>query len=354
MRAKRSSVRLRRLALIVLASVLLLAVLGIAGLRFALSRQQQIEGPRAVHESGYVPIGGRQQWIELRGWDRTNPVLLWVHGGPGFPVLSANYASFLPWERSFTIALWHQRGAGLTYAAASKDEPLTIDRMVDDGIEVAEYIRSRLGAERIVVVGHSWGSLIAARMVQRQPNLFVVYVGTGQFTNLERDGRDLFAAALERATRAGNTSAIHALEMVASLPPTDVHRMDVVRTWGKTEDVSDNPLLLYLAPLLAPGYPVRHAVSFARGLAQSRADLFEQELRVDMERDVPELARPAFLFQGRNDWQVSTPSALHYFKVLKAPRKEIVLFEGGHLVPMLQPDTFLKALVDKVRPLAVR
>jgi len=350
---ERRANRLRRWALIGAATVLIALLSAIAGLRFVLSNQQRLEGPQAVHESGYVPIGGRQQWIELRGWDRTNPVLLWVHGGPGLPVLSANYASFLPWERSFTVAHWHQRGAGLSYAAGPQGERLTIDRMVDDGIEVAKYVRSRLGVERIVVVGHSWGSLIAARMVQRQPNLFVAYVGTGQFTSLERDGRDLFAAALERATRAGNTSAIHALEMVASLPPTDVHRMDVVRTWGKTEDVSENPLLLYLAPLLAPGYPVRHTVSFARGLAKSRADLFEEELRVDMEHDVPELTRPAFLFQGRSDWQVSTPSALHYFELLKAPRKEIVLFDGGHLVPMLQSQTFLKALVDKVRPLAV-
>jgi len=351
---KRSAGRLRRWTLIGAAAVSITPLLAIAGLRLALSNQQRLDGPHAVHESGYVEIGGRQQWIELRGQERTNPVLLWVHGGPGFPVLSANYASFLPWERSFTIAHWHQRGAALTYAAAQEGGRLTIDRMVDDGIEVAAYVRSRVGAERIVVVGHSWGSLLAARMVQRQPNLFAAYVGTGQFTSLERDGRDLFAAALERATHAGNRSAIHALEMVASLPATDVHRMDVVRTWGKTEDVSDNPLLLYLAPLLAPGYPIRHTVSFARGLAKSRADLFEAELRVDMERDVPELATPAFLFQGRDDWQVSTPSALHYFAMLKAPAKEIVLFDGGHLVPMLQPETFLNALVDKVRPLALR
>ena len=349
-----SAGRLRRWMLMGAAAVLIAPLLAIAGLRFALSNQQRLEGPHAVHESGYVPIGGRQQWIELRGQDRTNPVLLWVHGGPGLPVLPASYASFLPWERSFTIAHWHQRGAGLSSTARHEGERLTIDRMVDDGIEVAEYARSRLGAERIVVVGHSWGSLLAARMVQRQPNHFAAYVGTGQFTSLERDGRDLFAAALERATRAGNTSAIRALETVASLPPTDVRRMDVVRTWGKTEDVSDNPLLLYVAPLLSPGYAIRHTVSFARGFAESRADLFDEALRVDIERDVPELTTPAFLFQGRDDWQVSTPSALHYFEMLKAPRKETVLFDGGHLVPMLQSDAFLKALVDKVRPLAVR
>jgi pimeloyl-ACP methyl ester carboxylesterase len=333
--------------------VVVLAALLITALRLLIANGMRIEGPAAIQESGYVSIGGQPQWIELRGWDRANPVLLWLHGGPGAPVISASYSSFYPWERQFTVAHWHQRGAGLTYAASNTPQRLTIETMVNDGIQVAEYVGSRLPDARIIVVGHSWGSVLAAWMVQRRPDLFAAYVGTGQFTSLEEDGRDLFAAATERAKRDSNNRALRALDAVAALPVTDPRRMDVVRKWGRTEDVSDNPLLVYVGLLLSPGYPVHRVFSFTAGFAKSRADLFDEELRVNMPRDVPELKVPAFLFQGRDDWQVSTPSALRYFDALKAPVKDVVMFDGGHMVAMLQSEAFLKALVEKVRPNAI-
>ena len=333
--------------------MVVLAALLITALRLRIANGMRIEGPAAIQESGYVSIGGQPQWIELRGWDRANPVLLWLHGGPGAPVISASYSSCYPWERQFTVVHWHQRGAGLTYAASNTPQRLTIETMVNDGIQVVEYVRSRLPDVRIIVVGHSWGSVLATRMVQRRPDLFAAYVGTGQFTSLEDDGRDLFAAAMERAKRDSNASALRALDAVAALPATDVRRMDVVRKWGRTEDVSDNLLLVYLGLLLSPGYPVHRVFSFTSGFAKSRADLFDEELRVNMLRDVPELKVPAFLFQGRDDWQVSTPSALRYFDALKAPVKDVVMFDGGHMVAMLQSEAFLKALAEKVRPNAI-
>jgi pimeloyl-ACP methyl ester carboxylesterase len=158
---------------------------------------------------------------------------------------------------------------------------------------------------------------------------------------------------MARARRDSNDTAIRALDAVAALPVSDVRRMDVVREWGRTEDISDNPLLVYLGLLLSPGYPVHRVFSVTRGFAKSRAELFEEELRVNAPHDVPELKVPAFLFQGRDDWQVSTASALRYFEVLKAPVKEVVVLDGGHMVAMLQSQAFLKALVEKVRPIAI-
>jgi pimeloyl-ACP methyl ester carboxylesterase len=332
---------------------LLLVGMGTVGLRALLAKQQALESSTAVHEAGYVQIGGVRQWIEIRGWDRTNPVILWLHGGPGAPVLPASYASFLPWEKTFTIVHWHQRGAGLTYAATPLNAPpLTIDRMAQDGIEVAEHVRSRLHKDKIILIGHSWGSVIGTRMVQRRSDLFAAYVGTGQSNSLEDDGRDLFAAAMERANASGDANAIESLTNVSSLPLTDVRRMDVVRKWGKTEDISDNPLLVLIAPLIFPGYPISKALSPGNAFEGSRRALFDEQQRVRVERDVPELATPAFLFQGKDDWQVSTPAAVRYFERLRAPRKDIVLFDGGHFVYVFHSDAFLSALTTRVRPLA--
>jgi len=332
---------------------LLLIGVGAAGLRALLAKQQLLESSTAVHEAGYVQIGGIPQWIEIRGWDRTNPVILWLHGGPGAPVLPASYASFLPWEKTFTLVHWHQRGAGLTSAGRPLDgPPLTISGMVEDGIAVAEHVRRSLQKDKIIVIGHSWGSVLGTRMVQRRPDLFAAYVGTGQFNSLEDDGRDLFAAAMSRAKASGNATAVESLAGVASLPVTDVHRMDIVRTWGKTEDISDNPLLVLIAPLISPGYPISKTLGLGKAFAGSRRALFDEERQVRVERDVPELATPAFLFQGKDDWQVSTPAAVRYFERLRAPRKDVVIFDGGHFVYVFHSDAFLSALTTRVGPLA--
>ena len=128
--------------------------------------------------------------------------------------------------------------------------------------------------------------------------------------------------------------------------------MDVVRKWGKTEDISDNPLLVLIAPLTSPGYPVSKALSLREAFEGSRRALFHEQQQVRVERDVPERATPAFLFQGKDDWQVSTPAAVRYFERLRAPSKEIVLFDGGHFVHVFHSDAFLNALTTKVRPLA--
>jgi len=111
-------------------------------------------------------------------------------------------------------------------------------------------------------------------------------------------------------------------------------------------------LLVLLVPLISPGYPVSKAFSLAAGFESSRRSLFAEELQVRLERDVLELQTPAFLFQGKDDWQVSTPAAVRYFERLRAPTKAIVLFEGGHFVHLFHSDAFLSALTTRVRLLA--
>ena len=105
-----------------------------------------------------------------------------------------------------------------------------------------------------------------------------------------------------------------------------------MRKWGKTEDISDNPLLVLIAPLISPGYPISKALSPGNAFEGSRRALFDEQQRVRVERDVPELATPAFFLQGKDDWQVSTTAVVRYFERLRAPRKDIVLFDGGHFV----------------------
>jgi pimeloyl-ACP methyl ester carboxylesterase len=131
----------------------------------------------------FAPLDGIDQWISIRGDDRANPVLLVVHGGPG-EVQWPQAEIYRPWEKSFTVVQWDQRGAGHTFGRyGTKTPDVTLDRISKDGVELAEYLCRDLGKKQIIVLGHSWGSIVATRMVQMRPELFAAYVGTGQVTS---------------------------------------------------------------------------------------------------------------------------------------------------------------------------
>src|SRR5688572_27864119 len=136
-----------------------------------------------VDEASFVPLGGIEQWVTIRGDDRDNPVLLHVHGGPGI-AFSAFTAEFAPYEASFTVVQWDQRGAGCTFGRYGQDTPdLTLARITDDGIELAAHLQQRLPGASIVVLGHSFGSIVGVQMVRGATERFAAYVCTGQFTS---------------------------------------------------------------------------------------------------------------------------------------------------------------------------
>jgi predicted alpha/beta-fold hydrolase len=146
------------------------------------AKQFAIRSAKGVDEAAYIPIGGLQQWVTIRGQDRANPVLLFLHGGPGDVTSCWTFAMFAPWEEHFTVVQWDQRGAGRTLkkSGPAMAPTITVGRMAQDGIELAEYLRKHLGKEKIIVVAHSFGTILGLQMMQSRPDLFYAYVGTGQ------------------------------------------------------------------------------------------------------------------------------------------------------------------------------
>jgi pimeloyl-ACP methyl ester carboxylesterase len=135
----------------------------------------------------YVRIGGIDQWIQIAGEDSESPVLLWLNGGPGGSTMPYEPA-YSAWERSFILVMWDQRGEGKTFDRNGESEAstMTLDRMTADGIELAELLKKRLHKPRIILLGHSWGSVLGVHMITQRPDLFSVYVGTAQVTHLNR------------------------------------------------------------------------------------------------------------------------------------------------------------------------
>ena len=160
-----------------------------------------ITARNGIDEAKYVKVGGIEQWITIRGEDRKNPVLLLLHGGPGDATNPWGYAGFRSWLKYFTVVQWDQRGAGRTLGknGPSLAPTITIDRMAQDGIELAELLRKTLQKDKIVLVGHSWGSILGVFMAKARPDLFYAFVGTGQVA----DPAQKLRRGLQRASQEG-------------------------------------------------------------------------------------------------------------------------------------------------------
>ena len=165
------------------------------------AEQYAIRSANGIDEARFVPIGGIEQWVTIRGQDRANPVLLFLHGGPGDVTSCWALTLFAPWEEHFTVVQWDERGAGRTLKKSGPGvaSTLTVDRMAQDGIELADYLRKHLGKEKVILVAHSFGSIIALKMVQTSPDLFYAYVGTGEIADETKNYAAAYDALLKKA-----------------------------------------------------------------------------------------------------------------------------------------------------------
>jgi pimeloyl-ACP methyl ester carboxylesterase len=327
-------------------------------LKFLRGRSAQdyaVTTPDGIDEANYVKIGGLEQWITIRGEDRKNPVLLLLHGGPGDATNPWGYAAFRNWLKYFTVVQWDQRGAGRTYgrngeAAAST---ITIDRMVQDGIELAELLSKRLQKDKIVLVGHSFGSILGVFMAKARPELFYAFVGTGQVADPTRNYAFAYAALVEHASRENNSRAIRELKEVGPPPYKDGRGFAVQRKWANLFEGADVFIASMVGfALTAPGYSLGDINDWFDGQSVSAEHLVPQTSVLDQKLLGGEFAVPVFVIQGAEDFTTPTSLAKTYLNSLHAPRKAFATIEGaGHFAVFTKQDAFLQELRARVLPL---
>lgn len=359
----RSLLRILKIITLCAVGLLVLAVGALLSLRAyrqqANARTFALHSAKGIDEAGYVKIGGIEQWVQIRGQDRDNPVLLCIHGGPGgtwIPVTGL----FLPWEKEFTVVLWDQRGAGKSLKASGPAiaQTMSVDRMAADGIEVAEHLRTRLKQDKLILLGHSWGSILGINMVKRRPDLFHAYVGTGQASDLPGSTARGYSRLLEQARTAKDAESVQALTGIGAPPFANLQEVAVYfQTSEKYQPASDRAAMEIMKKSLTsppPGYSLRDIYYQARGfMAVPTWRVYEEMLGTQLSTLGPDLGIPVFFLQGTEDPVTPASLAEEYLKTINAPRKEMVLLKGGgHFAVWSMADQFLQELVLRVRPLA--
>jgi pimeloyl-ACP methyl ester carboxylesterase len=331
-----------------------------AVMQFLRSRNAQdyaITSQDGIDDAKYVQVGGIEQWITIRGEDRKNPVLLFLHGGPGDATNPWGYAGFRSWLKHFTVVQWDQRGAGRTLGknGQSLAPTITIDRMAQDGIELTELLRKTLQKEKIVLVGHSWGSILGVFMVKARPELFYAFVGTGQVGDSTRNYAVAYEELLKKAERVGEQRAIRELREVGPPPYANGKGYGVQRKWSNLFEGADFFInSMFGLALTAPGYSPRDINDWGDGQELSGQRLIPQTSTLEAQTLSGQFALPVFVIQGAEDFTTPTSLARGFVNSLRAPRKAFVTVEGGgHFAVFMKTEVFLKELVARVRPLTM-
>ena len=312
--------------------------------------------PPGIACTDTIMVDGLPEHLLIRGDDPArNPVLLFVHGGPGFPgALFRQVNSDL--ERDFTVVHWDQRGAGFSYFRDIAPETMRVEQFVRETLLVTRALCERFHQRKIYLIAHSWGTLPAALAVARDPGRFYAYVALAQLVDLDESERRLTAAALRfaRAARGDDDPAASQLRAVGPAPYRDLEDQDraadLIRSLFPRVPHEATTLRLALLSLTSRYYSVRDLFRVNAGYRFSRRLLDPQLHGYDLRRMAPSLDVPVYFFVGREDTTFGVSVQQEYFRLLHDPAgKHFLLFaKSTHWPHLEQPDDFL-AEMQKVR-----
>jgi pimeloyl-ACP methyl ester carboxylesterase len=314
----------------------------------------------SISEKIHVNINGVEQGMFIKSKNINNPVLLFVHGGPGMPEywLTQRYPTGL--EDHFTVVWWEQRGAGLSYSADIPPETMTAEQFISDTLAVTNYLRKQFGQEKIYLMAHSWGSYIGIQAAARAPELYHAYIGMGQISYQIKSEQLSYAYALEYYKKNGNADMVKKLEaapptMAVPLPAAYDSLRDAYMHGagiGTTREIDSVVSGIFLPSWQFREYTLGEKINLWRGKIYSRSrdfNLWDKMQSTDLTKQVTELEIPVYFFEGKYDYTCAYPLAKEYFGKLKAPLKGFYTFEQSAHTPIFEePEKVLRILQEDV------
>lgn len=312
----------------------------------------------SVSEVVYTEIGGIQQGMILKGRNtEKNPVLLFLHGGPGSPEYMMASPSKLRLEEVFTVCWWDQRGSGLSFDSSIDPDTMTMEQFIEDTVEVVEYLKARFGVEKVYLMGHSWGSMLGAHTVARYPELFHAYIGVGQVADQFRSEMLAYDYMVETATARGDEKLLAKLHQYAIEKPEDLTdaymqvRSEGMNKYGVGSSRHYTSMWdEYIMPMITcREYTLMQKLNYMRGMSESSAIMMPLVLEDNLFESVPSLDVPVYIVQGLYDYQVSYAVAKEYFEALDAPSKQFYTFEDSAHSPLFEePSRFMQIMREDV------
>ncbi len=296
--------------------------------------------PNSIAEIIDLDINGVPQRLVIRGKNSANPILLHIHGGPGFPDYAFIKESGANVEDLFTVCYWEQRGAAASFNEDIPEGTMSLPQIVADGEALTQYLLKRFKKDKIYLQGHSWGTTVGSFLVQKMPELYHAYIGIGQMANSRLSEQVSFDFALAAAKQAGAVADIKLLEKIGSPPyqtaadwlKAVMPERTIMRKYENPKGRPPKSLFdFYKTFILHREYSIADKLKIAKGEAFSMQHLWMENIMLDLFESIPTQTIPVYILQGKYDKHTCTSVAKSYFDTLKAPLKKYFEFENsGH------------------------
>ena len=312
-----------------------------------------------------ININGLKQTIHIKGNNENNPILLFLHGGPGVTNRHSVMTTNDDLLDDFTIVAWDQRGTAGSYKGA-KASDLTIEQMIEDANSLVNYLCDKFNKKKIFVIGGSWGSLLGTWLAYKHGEKIAAFVGFGQVVNIHKNELISWQFSLDEATKANDTKAIETLKHIG--PPemgcykngdvfdTMMLQRNIMMKYGgySKQDGKQDYLHAMIIPILkSHEYSLSDLIGYVKGYKFVLRNMWVEIGKTDFEKTCTKFSIPIFIFDGKLDY--NTPSELveHWFDMIKAPKKELHWFEkSGHNPLSDEPEKFKKLLKEKLLKIA--
>lgn len=308
----------------------------------------------SINKSFFLELGGVEQYIEIIGTSTENPILLFVHGGPAWPQTPQIRYFNSELAEAYTLVIWEQRGAGKNFEKNPNPGGLSLDQIVKDGNQLAEWLVKEYAQEKIYLAGYSWGSLVGVEMASQHPEFYKAYFGISQFIN-KQEGMEISRKWVKEKAQEAKDEA--ALQKIDSLEDVSNYKDEHTRFFNQYLLVNQYGGAVHQDKTLAE---VEKAETIYEdyqnydwyAVWNASSSVLQKDLYVADVRDIKELKVPVVLFQGRFDWNVPSVLAESWLDDLKAPQKEIIWFENsGHGPLEEEPKEFNQAMIQILKEL---
>ena len=315
--------------------------------------------PESISEKTFIDIGGVKQGMFIKSKNINNPILLYVHGGPAFPnyFLIDKYKPEL--EDYFTVCYWEQRGGGLSYTPEVTLESMNFNQLTSDAIEVTNYLRKRFGKEKIYMMAHSGGSLIALLAVQKEPKLYVAYIGMGQITNQTESEKMAYRYILEQFIINGNQKAIDELRKYPVLEADSnviafyksnirdqyMHELGI-GTMHKLKSVFWG---IFIPVWTCKAYTLKEKINIWKAKISfiPKTKLINELLERDFTAEIPRLEIPVYFLSGKFDLTVNINLSKAYLTKLEAPLKGFYTFNNSAHSPLFEEPLLVRRVIEE-------
>jgi len=284
-----------------------------------------------IHAGEAVVIGGIKQWISIKAENSTDPVLLFLHGGPGNSAMG--YANRFTGElqKHFVVVQWDQRESGTTAQLNRTNQPLSVELMERDAIEMIQYLCSRFSKTKIYLMGHSWGGFLGLTVAAHHPELLEAYLAVSPMIYQVESER--LSLQWLKTKEKNNPRAVAELSTII-LPFRNSDQLYYHRSW--------------LARAMGTKPPTK---AYVGSWAKKWLSVFNEASQINFIATVREIKCPIYFFIGGKDYQTHFKLAQDYFRVLKADKKQLFWFaDSGHNLILTEPGKFQEIIIREIGP----